>query len=198
MMIRPATISKITNFQFHIFIQFSSSLIRSLLLNLLLHFLWIKHFFVQIKFNRSKLILVFTAIVCSLCSLTFLKLFSVKLEFIHQLLILLNLLYIELVSEWNWNSSFPKLNLCLIQLLSLLICKIFIIKCFRSHIWGRNLDFFRERMSSWYLNVFLKYLINLSHLIWIQIFQTEWVLFTLVFLTFISFFNIVKWIFLFL
>ena len=165
---------------------------------MLLHFLRIKHFFIQIKFDRSKLMLVFSTIICSFCSLTFFKLFSIKFEFVHQLLILLNFLYFEVISKWNWNSGFSKLNLCLIQLLSFLVCKIFIIKCFRSHIGGRNLNFIWKRMSLWYFNVFLKYLINLSHLFWIQILKAEWILFNLIILTFISFFIIVKWIFLFL
>ena len=142
--------------------------------------------------------LVFSTIICSFCSLTFFKLFSIKFEFVHQLLILLNFLYFEVISKWNWNSGFSKLNLCLIQLLSFLVCKIFIIKCFRSHIGGRNLNFIWKRMSLWYFNVFLKYLINLSHLFWIQILKAEWILFNLIILTFISFFIIFKWIFLFL
>ena len=114
--------------------------------------------------------LVFAAIICSFSSLTFFKLFSVKFEFIHQLFILLNFFNIELITKWNWNSCFSELKLCLIQLLSLLICKIFIIKGFRSHIRRWNLSFFWKRMSSRDFNVFLKNLIYLSHLIWIQIF----------------------------
>jgi hypothetical protein len=108
MMISPAAISQITDFKFKIFILLFASFISSFFLNLLLHSLWIKHFFIQIKCTNF-VIDIFQSRIRSFCPLTFFKLLSVKDKLIHQLFILVNFPQIELIFMKYWDSCLFKL-----------------------------------------------------------------------------------------
>lgn len=110
-MVSPAPVSQITYLQSHVFIKLLSSLIRALFLDLLLHCLWIKHLFIQIKTH-----LVFEWVGISVGrfgSLTFLELLPVKYEFLNILLFLLNFLDVILISMRYLDACLLEVQLCL-------------------------------------------------------------------------------------
>ena len=113
-MICPATVSKITYLEFKILFEFRTSFLGSLLLNLLLHCLWIEHFFVKIKLCLyTTLFVLLTTWDVSFSPLTFFKLLSIEYKLLHLLLLIMNISKIILISMRNLNSSLIKVNLLL-------------------------------------------------------------------------------------
>jgi len=141
-MIRPTTISQIAYLQPHIFIKFGASFLCSLLLNLLLHCLWIKHLLSQIKLGNLAcellLVLLSTSWNSSFGSLTLLKLLSVEEEFLHLLLLLMNFTQIIIISMWNSNACLLKVYLLLQKLLPLIIWQVLVTESIRPHVWTWN------------------------------------------------------------
>lgn len=103
-MVCPTAVSKITYLQPKAFVKLWSSFLGSLFLNLLLHVLWVEHFFVQIKRTHLSSKWIFsstnsTSVSC-LRSLTLLELLAIESELIHLLLLLLHVLEVVLIAMW--------------------------------------------------------------------------------------------------
>lgn len=103
-MIGPTPISEIADFQSKVFIEFRSTFLGSFFLDLLLHILWIEHFFVQIKCWNLAIRSCFSAgssCIGSLGSLTLFEFLPIESELVHLLGFLLNVLCVELIVMWN-------------------------------------------------------------------------------------------------
>jgi len=103
-MIGPTAVTEIADFELEIFIEFRSTFFGSFFLDLLLHILWIEHFFVQIKcWNLAirSCLGTCSSCICSLGSLTLFEFLSIKSELVHLLGFLLNVLCVELIIMLN-------------------------------------------------------------------------------------------------
>ena len=113
MVVRPAAIAQVADFQLHVLIKFLASLICSFLLNLLLHRLGIKHGVIKVQ-------LAFLASVLLLGSLTLFKLLAVKFKLCHLLVFLLYFSQVITIMAMDSPTSLLKVLLGLKQRLLLL------------------------------------------------------------------------------
>ena len=106
-------------------------------------------------------------------SLSLLELLAVVFELVHQQITLLNLLQVIGIVGWNLLASFSVLLLSQVEMLSLLWSKQLIMKGLRSEVWGRDIDLLWSTERPGNFDVLRQELVYLSHLVWIQLPQTE-------------------------
>ena len=83
--------------------------------------------------------------------------------------------------------------LLLNQLSLLHLSQIFIFERLRPHVRGGNQHFLGQSMGPWHIHVFHQQLIDLSHLLWIQVFQSERLLVILIAFITLIFLDVIEW-----
>lgn len=186
MMVRPASITEIANLKLQRFIQFLAALVGPLFLDLLLHCLRVEHFFVEVQSHRIVAEWISArAIIGLLCPLTLLEFLSVKNELFNRLLFMLYFLDIVLVAVRDLDAALLIEQLGLDELSLLQLCQVFVSQCLRSEVRRRVEHMLRQCVRPRHFNVLFQNFINLTHLFWIQILKTEWLLRFLIILLFL-------------
>jgi hypothetical protein len=112
-MVSPATISQVADLKLKVLVELLATLVGSLFLNLLLHSFGIEHLFVEIEVGNVAIELSFARCHVSFGTLRLFELLSVKEEFIHSNLVLLDIGDVEFIFLRNLDSCLNEIFLLL-------------------------------------------------------------------------------------